>query len=278
MMTTALLLAMACAFGQQDSADPLEKELAPWQRYCRAKVETYRIHPAREPGQPFRRIPEPILIHTQPVRGDQIGEIYIWVAEDQRPAAICSVVVAPEKESPGTYYVVHESHTLYPEPIVGQQGSSRWSPSGPGIAWQRIPNAPPPKGASPRLLDLQARRIAAGFRAHAVERETDQEAAEKVNLRLLPRPLYSYSSPASSGYRSGAVFGFCMVTDLEIILLIESRPTAEGDRWFFACAGFSDLDMYVFRGDTEVWNEAPAFSKGGRVHIGYVTRGVSLPD
>jgi hypothetical protein len=54
----------------------------------------------------------------------------------------------------------------------------------------------------------------------------------------------------------GAVFALVSSagTDPEIILLLEARKTAEGPRWVFGAARFSDMSLWLKHKDLEVWS------------------------
>ena len=49
------------------------------------------------------------------------------------------------------------------------------------------------------------------------------------------------------------MFAFCQGTDPEIILAIEARCTADGFRWHYGCAAFSDYRLHVRLDGAEVW-------------------------
>ena len=54
----------------------------------------------------------------------------------------------------------------------------------------------------------------------------------------------------------GALFAFvCSVgTDPEIFLLLESCETENGQKWHYALARFSHLNLYVRYKDRDIWN------------------------
>ena len=59
-------------------------------------------------------------------------------------------------------------------------------------------------------------------------------------LRLLPRPVYEYESDDPEILSGALLMLVAYTTDPDILLLIEARETAEGPRWFFQPARFSD--------------------------------------
>ena len=52
----------------------------------------------------------------------------------------------------------------------------------------------------------------------------------------------------------GALFALCQGTDVEIVLAIEARRTAQGYRWHYGCGDFSDYRLFVRLDDDEVWS------------------------
>lgn len=101
------------------------------------------------------------------------------------------------------------------------------------------------------------RDIAGEFTA----RSRDYNNRQSV-LRLLPRPLYRYDLEAAEAVRprevlDGAIFGFVEGTDLEVVFLVELRPAADGDQWWYAAARMSDYSLELMRGDRTVWQVGP---------------------
>jgi len=74
-------------------------------------------------------------------------------------------------------------------------------------------------------------------------------------LRLLPAPLYRYPA-AADGVVDGALFTLVSTegTDPEVWLLLEARKEGGNPRWEYACARFSNRNLYVQHKDKEVWS------------------------
>ena len=96
------------------------------------------------------------------------------------------------------------------------------------------------------------KKLAREFSAHGLDM-----AEKRVDMRLLPTPLYRYPE-ARTGVTDGAIFAFVATTgtDPEILLLIEAREEKGEARWEFACGRFSDKSLSVRRKDKEVWSLA----------------------
>jgi hypothetical protein len=94
------------------------------------------------------------------------------------------------------------------------------------------------------------RRLAREYTGH----ETDVDG-RRYDLRLLPAPLYRYPE-AKSDVVDGALFALLSTegTDPEVWLLIEARKQGGKLRWEYACARFSNRNLYVQHKEKEVWS------------------------
>ncbi len=98
-------------------------------------------------------------------------------------------------------------------------------------------------------------------------------------LRLIPRPVHQYDAGDNDKGTSGALFAMCQGTDPELWLALETRPTAEGSRWHFAFASFTDYAVQARHDSVEVWS-CPKYVHGintERHFVDSVARQVSLP-
>ena len=84
---TALLLTILLL----PAADPVQQDaelIKAWLKVSQKHAEDYVIHPTGDAKTAFTMLPQAVFRHSQPVRGDDIGAVYLWVDADKRPAVI----------------------------------------------------------------------------------------------------------------------------------------------------------------------------------------------
>lgn len=249
MSTGAILTLSALMVGQvvSDERSEQDKLVASWLKVSLAHAKDYVIHPKDRKDQPFELLPKPVFRHSQPVRGDDIGAVYLWIDGEKRPAVIGTTFGFSIDD--GLRSMAHEFHSLADTPLkTTWRGTSHWRPSTAGVSWKPIPKAPEP-AESPGARLLQARTLARGFSARSVDHRDG-----RWELRLIPQPVYRYTDIKSPKSKGGAVFLFCQGTDPEIVLLIEARLIEGSTVWCYACAAFSDYELYLRRDGEEVWS------------------------
>ena len=271
----SVLLALAGVGQSQPEADTA-KLVKAWLAVCKDHAEAYVISPATKPEEKFKMLPEPIFRHTQPVRGDDIGAVWLWVRADGRPAAVGTVFAFSYNAGGGGYrWVSHEFHSLLDQPLLALwRGKKQWAPTKPGLEWKPIPGSPAPAD-SPARRGRQMTELSGQFQAHEID-----SRGNRWELRLVAKPVYRYGLKKTDAVLDGALFVFCQGTDPEIFLLIEARPTAEGPRWFYACAAFSDYELHMRHRETEVWTVPHGTSNDRAAEhwwFGYVER-TRLPE
>jgi len=273
----AISLCFSCAAdvrSQDDVANEKKKETPAWLKYCNERSSTFVINPAREGDDAFRRVEQPIMLHTQPARGAQVGAVYLWVTTNGRPAAVGTVIVQPETwEAADTYMVVDEFHSLFDEPLKGKMGRFNWRTLEPGLKWNVVGNTGEPSTKF-AARTAQARNLSREYSAIA----SDEEGTQKRPLRILPSPVYKYdlSNDDSTDVLAGFVFAGCLATDPECFLCLEIRKTDTGNKWFSAFAWFSNRQIEVERDSKSVWISD---GRWGGIHIGGKSlAGVTLPE
>lgn len=257
---TVGMVALVCAAqagAQNDSSEkPGEKEfrgqdaqrVAAWLQVSRDQAEEYRFAKQDRPDQPLKLLPQAVFRHSQPVRGDDIGAVYLWIDEASAPAVL-GTVFAYSSGKPGERWIAHEFHSLSTTPLVGKfRDADAWSPAEPGVKWSPVPEAPAvAQGASARLR--QMREIGRRFAAHSTDGRDN-----RWELRLVSQPIYQYTIKDSEEKTGGGVFLFCQGTDPELILLLEAHSASGKLAWHYALAPFTDYALAVQFDGKQVWS------------------------
>ncbi|MEE8452179.1 MAG: hypothetical protein V3R99_09700 [Thermoguttaceae bacterium] len=248
-MSYTLLLAVSLSCVSQAAADrdAQAKLDAGWLKVCQSHAEDYVIYPTDAPKEKFKLLPNPVFRHSQPVRGDDIGGVWLWVRDDGRPGVVGTVFAySMSSFQPGERNVSHEFHSLATVPLTATwRGRPQWAPAKAGIEWKPIPDAPATAESPTRRL-LQMRQLSRRFHAHSVGK------GERWELRLIAKPIYVYNVKDADAVLGGGLFAICQGTDPEILLGIEARRVDGNYRWHYACAPFSDYELHVRLDDTEV--------------------------
>jgi hypothetical protein len=144
----------------------------------------------------------------------------------------------------------HEFHALDREKLLVNRPDAlnEWKPQA-GLKREELPEAGTPAATAGARL-VQMKRLAQEFAGYEIDIE-----GNRWELRLLPAPLYRYTS-SQSDVVDGALFTLVSNagTDPEVLLLIEARKESDKTRWEYACGRFSDRNLYVQRKDKEVWS------------------------
>jgi hypothetical protein len=226
------------------SHEPVEPEEPGWQTYFRRVAAEYTITIGGTQTRPAMLRQQPIMKWSQPVRGGDDGAVFLWL-DGPRPAAIGAIFIWPDAlRGKG---LTHEFQSLSERPLKAVWKQRTWTPPVNSVQWKPMPGASA-FGASPRQRDLEVRRLAARFTAFSKSRE-----GQTWQLRLLPQPVYRYEADQAPALGRGALFGFVEGTDLETVLLLETRAASAGLRWHFACARMSDYGLAVQCDGKTVW-------------------------
>jgi hypothetical protein len=229
--------------------DGLAKKMLPI--YVKEAAE-YSIAVESAPGKELELKREPVFEWSNPVRERlQQGVVFLWL-RDGRPAALGCIFSQPDAKLPGRR-LVHEFHALDREKLLVSRSSralNEWKPQA-GLERKELPDAGEPAATAGARL-VQMRRLAQQFTGHEIN---TNEEGKRVELRLLPAPLYRYP-PARNGVVDGALFALVSTdgTDPEVLLLLEAREGDGKTRWEYACGRFSDWHLHVQRKDREIWS------------------------
>jgi hypothetical protein len=240
------ILSLILVLAADEPVETLAKQMLPI--YVKEAAE-YSIAVESAPKEKLQLTKEPIFEWSNPVRsGLQQGVVFLWL-RDGRPAALGTIFSQPATAKVPARRLMHEFHALDTEKLLVTRPNAynEWKPQA-GLARKELPDAAPP-AATPGARLVQMRRLAQEFTGHEFDRDR-----KRWDLRLLPAPLYRYPA-AKAGVVDGALFTLVSNagTDPEVLLLIEAREEGGKTRWEYACARFSDRDLYVQRKGKEIW-------------------------
>lgn len=282
-----LLFWMAVAATSASAQDGAEKDddratnvQQHWLDLSRKYAEAFTLTGIEDEGaKPFLLHEKPIFLHTQSVRGDDIGAVHLWLTEDKRPAVVGAVFAW--SNSKNSRMVMYEFHSLVHQPI-SLKTSDRvpWTSRTRGFEWKSFPEGAPTPAEKPLRHRLRVKQLARRFTAN-----TTTDKNQRWELRLVPTPIFEYQSE-SAGVDYGALFAFCQGTDTELLLLIEACHNPERDsedqssrRWRYGLAPFSDYKIRAELDREEVW-ESPQATAGenGKPHFWGAIEQLPKPD
>jgi hypothetical protein len=122
-MTLTLMALGLLAQAATDADDPAAR-LA----YMKQVLERYDVHSADEPRVAYRLRPDPACRFTNPVGFSRDGAVFLWLADDGRPAAAVQISLARA----GHWF--HDVSSLSTDPEAFLAIEAR--PSESGLQWQ----------------------------------------------------------------------------------------------------------------------------------------------
>jgi hypothetical protein len=194
------------------------------------------------------------------------GLVNLWLYQG-RPVAAASIY-------PWDGRLIHELESLSRQPFAMRRNRSvAWKPET-GIEFRPIPNAaaPAPEPAA-RLREMK--QLADQFTAIMLGWKEDD--SDRETLRRLPREFYRYR-PETSELLDGAIFGYVLGTDPEVLLLIEAVLQNGEYEWQYAFVRLTSgglegrhLEQVVWTADKHVPRRDPTntwFSLAGPLELG----------
>jgi hypothetical protein len=252
-LTLCWLVSEACGM-QPPGKDDFPEEPKRLNEQIERSVHWYDVLPTKDSTQVLP--PQPVLRWRNVARG-QVGEamMVVW-AHNGRPVAMASIY-------PWLGMMSHEFDSLSRgNKVIARQGDRViWSPQTAGVEFKNVPGSPKPaRTPAERLRQMKA--IAERFKATMTGWQADNSDQEA--LRLLPRPLYRYdlsnAKDRDPKLLDGALFGYVMGTDPEVVLMLEAIGTAEKAEWQYALVRSTSGGLEVKLGNEVVWTapKAPA--------------------
>ena len=207
----------------------------------------------RDSAVQLERRPDPVLVWSNPVRGDTTGGIFLW-CKGQRPLAFGGVYIWVENRQ--TLYS-RELHSLTQSPLLGtHNGQIVWAPLESKLEYRDLVDVPEPS-QSALVRMRQIKRIALEF-----DVEISQANKNSDKLRVLPTPIYRYSDD-DAGIVDGAIVAFCQGNDPELMMLIEAYQNKEKSlAWRYACARCTGWGIEAKRREATVF-KASVYRFGG---------------
>jgi hypothetical protein len=212
--------------------------------YYTARAADYKFHFDLAGEDPLTLHPQPVLTWTN--AENFMGAVYVWTHAGRPEVIGC---IGSRQAAEGQCFVFNELHSLGTSPLPAAtfgDGKRRWQPSTAGLAFAVLDDVPTPAaGAQKRLV--QMRNIAREFTA-AMKQDEDV-----TQLRLLPQPIFRYTS-AQNSIVDGAIFAFVWKgTDPDLLLVLENRTSDGTEVWQYAFARFNWRSMWAKRKGEETW-------------------------
>jgi hypothetical protein len=244
----AAVMLLACTVVSDDREESKSRdsdELRQTARLIQAELPRWKITMG-ERAAPLKLNSNSVLRWTNPATGRMHGEIYVWTAAG-RPEAVMSLFKAWEP----AWGFCGEMQSLSLIEIAARRDQAVvWKSDKPGITFKDVPDAPSIADAAPRRLQ-QMRAMSQDFSAVMIDYRNNSEG-ERQSLRLLTQPVHRYSSPGADVV-DGAIFGFVLGTDAEVLLLLEARGAKDAPRWQYAVARLNNDELAAFFKEQEVW-------------------------
>jgi hypothetical protein len=217
----------------------LTKVLRP---YFVHQAANYKFSLASDAEKKLALVRKPVMAWSG---GDSwFGDVFVWTHEGRPELIGCIGSWRVDDEQRGMF---HEFHSLATEPLskVGIGTRYTWESAKPGVALQEIEGAAPP-ARTRRLRLIQMRGLARDFSASLKSRTG-------MHVLRMQTPLFRYGEDCQ---QDGAIFPFIWTigTDPEVLLVLESRETGNGDRWFFGAARFTWRELWLRHKEKEVWH------------------------
>jgi len=243
-----MMVAVVCsgpfAVAQEPEKDK-EAEARQQLNNMKRSAAQYTLSSADTPQLAFKFHETAALRFSNTLGGSKDGVLYFWTNQG-RPQAALKLYTFNNK----TY--THAWLSLSEHSFVSQRdGKVIWNPAEPGISFREIPDASKPaETAAERLRQMKS--LSTKFSANYAALNSDGKPFE---LRILTQPLLRYETD-DDYHVDGALFGYVQSTAPVGLLLLESRQTADGQRWHYAFASLVSGTVTARYGVQEVFSLA----------------------
>lgn len=187
---------------------------------------------------------QPLMFWQNTVRNQEQGALYVWT-DGERPQVLCSIFTF---QNGGKVQCRHEAISISEQPFVSRlDGTKVWTPKKAGVKWLPFNGSASPAESEPRRMS-QMRGIARSFIG-----TLSIPGSQSSTLSLIPQPLIRYQDP-DSGVVDGAIFSLAVVTDPEILLLVEAKKAKEKTVWQYAVARAHYHKLTLSLANQMVWS------------------------
>lgn len=178
----------------------------------------------------------PVFRYSDQRRNMLDGTLWRWGATG-RPVALMKIELYPTAAG-GTRWVYCLA-SLSDDLIEAESnGRQPYRTTEPGLTMEPISNTREPAGSA-TLRRLQMKRLAQQFEV-TIWNEVDNSD----QMRLLPTPICRYSNPDAQ-LLDGAVFGFTMGTNPDVLVVIEADLSDGAAEWRFGCVCMTSAGFEV---------------------------------
>jgi hypothetical protein len=224
-LAAAVLCPALGAVGEPEQEKAEEARREQQLQNMKRSAAQYALSSADMPKRAFKFQETAVLRFSNPVSGTQDGALYLWT-DHGRPQAIVKLYTFNNKTYSHAWLSLSQNSFS-----AERDGEVIWSPTEPGITWREVPNAAQPAATAAERL-RQMKTLSSRFSATYTALRSD---GKPFDLRILTQPLLRYETD-DDYHADGALFGYVQSTAPVGLLLLESRQTQGGRRWFYAYA------------------------------------------
>ena len=233
-----LLLPAQIVEANRVASNDVAQQDTPQRRIIEAAAAAYKLYANQE----LIRSPNPVLRFDDTVTLSQHGSVYLWTDSRSRPLAIASFYFQADGARVDEFQSLSTVDSLRAE----YEGQIVWNPKAIGIEFQSLEDEHEVPSAKERRLGVM-RTIARRFTASVMDRR-----AGRLELRLLPQPLYRYGDEEKDVV-DGALFSYAKGTNPEVLLVLEARAEGPVRKWRYALARMSARGCNATLDGTEIW-------------------------
>jgi hypothetical protein len=209
----------------------------------RARAEATQVTVTRDEKEVLAKLHDkPVFRYSDAPRRIEDATLWVWL-DQKRPVALQKIEASNARNRPSW---THCFASLAEDTLsVSWPGDRTFETTKPGVTFATIPNAPKPAATAP-ARQLQLRELVRRFSATIT---IDPKKNVTEELRLLPRPVFTYGADAEP-VQAGAIFGFAANgTNPDAYLLIELRSGVWRSGWTRMTTG----GLAARLDDKEVW-------------------------
>lgn len=206
--------------------------------------------------RPAKLVGEPIFRYSDEQRFIRDATMWIWTAEG-RPVSVMKLerYSFPDPKRHWLFNIGSASPNLL---TVTWPFDREFESKKPGVSFQPLNDGPKIAETKPARL-IQLKQLVRRFTATMTGGAADDA---KTEMRLLPTPLFRYSSLPDQ-IADGALFGLSATgTNPDAMVAIQWRGEKESARWEFGITGLTNGGLQVRLDDKPVWSQPYLVSRG----------------